>query len=268
MILEPLCISVPQTVKKDKEEVKQHVVFLDFDTINKRINRGVEEVNAKGNDSGKEYLWVGNNKGNKPQLYFTTDNLEYLLTRTLPNIRNRVEGDLKKDLESVIKEFFNKVGSEFYIKPDKIFDDVPTKIKEIEDEIKSSKKPKEIKGAIKKLINEEEKHLLLLEHLEEKQVALYSTKIDGKLACKYKEYAPMILYEKVEQLFDDKGEYRKTYKKKEPVLYVVKRKHLPLAIQPIYNLNFILQIKLAFRPTWTDNLPKTTASVKIVTDVS
>jgi len=120
MILEPLCISVPQTVKKDKEEVKQHVVFLDFDTINKRINRGVEEVNAKGNDSGKEYLWVGNNKGNKPQLYFTTDNLEYLLTRTLPNIRNRVEGDLKKDLESVIKEFFNKVGSEFYIKPDKI----------------------------------------------------------------------------------------------------------------------------------------------------
>jgi len=65
-----------------------------------------------------------------------------------------------------------------------------------------------------------------------------------------------------------KANTEKTYKKKEPVLYVVKRKHLTTSNTTNLQFKFYITDKIGFRPTWTDNLPKTTASVKIVTDVS
>ena len=96
-------------LKLDSEnisKVKQHVVILNFNTETKKIEFDFEEINAGGKDSGKEYLWVGNNPGRKDQIYFITDNPIYLFTKTLPNIKKRVEGSLKTDIEDILSVFF------------------------------------------------------------------------------------------------------------------------------------------------------------------
>jgi len=90
----------------EREEIKQRVVILNFNTTTKKVELDFKTVNAAGKDSGKEYLWVGNSYGNKEQIFFTTDNPVYLFTKALPNIKKRVERALKSDIEQILNEFF------------------------------------------------------------------------------------------------------------------------------------------------------------------
>jgi CRISPR-associated protein Csh1 len=216
-ILELLCLTLPEKVIKDKKEYKQHVVFLNFDTTNKTIDIEYEEVNAGGKDSGREYLWVGNNKANKPQVYFTTNKLEYLLTDSLKNIiktleklenKNKVNGGLKNCLDNVLKIFFEECDCGFYIKPCIIFNNISNNINK--NNINStglSKKEKKI--SFEEMIKEEKKELLSSKKLKDNEIARYTVKLNGELACNFTEYVDMVYYEKIEQLFDSKGSYKK-----------------------------------------------------------
>ena len=120
-------------LKLDSEnisKVKQHVVILNFNTETKKIEFDFEEINAGGKDSGKEYLWVGNNPGRKDQIYFITDNPIYLFTKTLPNIKKRVEGSLKTDIEDILSVFFITKNDSYFINPSK-FDLFEGKVNEL-----------------------------------------------------------------------------------------------------------------------------------------
>jgi len=106
--LKGICQKVPDMGKNKKgESIKKYVVFLNFNTKTRKIEIDFEEVNAGGKDSGKEYLWVGNNPGAKEQIFLTTDSPVYLFTKSLRNLKKRAIGEnLKAGIERILNEFF------------------------------------------------------------------------------------------------------------------------------------------------------------------
>lgn len=130
--LEHICQKLPETKRKDKP-FEQYVVFLNFNTETKKIELDFETVNSEGKDSVREYFWVGNNPGRKDQIFFTTDNPVYLFTKTLPNIKKRLNGNLKSDLQQILREFFIDMdGNNIIINPSK-FDFFEKKVESIKD---------------------------------------------------------------------------------------------------------------------------------------
>lgn len=140
--LNGICRRVPETSKKG---IEQHVVFLNFNTQTKKIEIDFEKVNAGGKDSGKEYLWVGNFKGNKPAVNITSDRIDNILTKSLSRIKEKVDGKLKDDTEAVLNEFFDKkdciTGNRtkpiYYVKPGTFdfSDEALQELKELENKL-------------------------------------------------------------------------------------------------------------------------------------
>jgi len=116
--LKGICEKVKETVQNKKGDIiKQHVVFLNFDTKSKKIEVEFEQVNAGGKDSGKEYLWLGNNPGAKEQIFLTTNNPIYILTNTLSNLKKRTgPGEFKFVLERILDGFYT---DEYVVDPSK-----------------------------------------------------------------------------------------------------------------------------------------------------
>ncbi|GCC11176.1 CRISPR-associated protein [archaeon] len=122
-----------------KEEIKQYVVILNFNTSTGKIEIDSEEVNAGGKDSGREYLWVGNFKGDKKQIFFTTNSPVYLLTKTLPNIKERIHFPVRENLIFILDEFFIENKGNCIINPLK-FEFFGEKVNSIKDLLAAIKK--------------------------------------------------------------------------------------------------------------------------------
>lgn len=118
----------------EKEEIIRNVVFLNFNTDTKKIGIDFEPVNCKNAnyDSGKAYLWVGNNPGAKDQIFFTTDSPVYLFTKTLPNIQKRMASSIKSNINQILNSFFIEKDNNYIINPLK-FDFLDEKVKSIKD---------------------------------------------------------------------------------------------------------------------------------------
>ncbi|MDY6865367.1 MAG: TIGR02556 family CRISPR-associated protein [Halobacteriota archaeon] len=223
-ILKELSLKLQETkLNKKNEVIKQHVVFLNFNTLTKKIIIDFEEVNAGGKDSGKEYQWLGNFKGNKPPVNVTSDRIDNLLTKSLPSLRDKVDGELKEDIEKVIEEFFSKkeyknknnTDSDYYISPDK-FDfsnDDLEELKEHQNKVITSTTKDEVKKSIKNLIGALIKKLLSNVGLDSNKVALYTVKIDGALFCQKEEYLDVMSNMKIGALFNENGDYKKNFQK-------------------------------------------------------
>lgn len=221
--LNNICRKLPETKPNNKDNsFKQHVLILNFDTNNNKIDVDFEKVNAGGNDSGKKYLWVDNFKGNKPQVNITSDGINNIITKSLPSMKKKVGNKLKIDVENIINEFFNKKEytdrkSEpiYYIKPNKFNFSYDTleKINKVENELISANTKEEAKKAIKKFTKEMEKNILSLINLSADEVSLYTIKINDALICQIDEYKKLIFNLKFESLFNENGDYKKNYQK-------------------------------------------------------
>ena len=225
IFLDNICQKLTETKpnKKDKDKpFKQHVVILNFDTNNNKIEIDSEKVNAGGNDSGKKYLWVDNFKGNKPQVNITSDGLNNIITKSLPSMNEKVGDNLKIDVENIINDFFSKKEysdgkSEtiYYIKPNKFnfsYDTIEN-IKKVENELISANTKEEVKKATKNFTKEIEKNILSLIKLSADEVSLYTIKINNNLVCRIDEYTNMIFDLKLESLFIENGDYKENYQK-------------------------------------------------------
>ena len=160
--LNGICQRIPETLqnRKDREKTfKQYVVFLNFNTPNKKIEIDFEAVNAGGKDSRKDYLWIGNSLGAKEQIFFTTDNPVYLFTKTLPNIikKKRVMGDIKRDVKQILNIFFIEYTKKCIIDPSK-FDFLEEQVKGIKSGLATAKESVAVLNT-KKEINEKIKEL-------------------------------------------------------------------------------------------------------------
>jgi CRISPR-associated protein Csh1 len=218
--LDGICLKVPEKTPNRKDRGKsfeQHVVFLNFNNKTKKIELDFEKVNAGGNDSGKEYLWVGNFKGNKPQVNITSNRIDNILTKSIPLMGDRVNGKLKKDVETILDGFFNekdhtdknKINSTYYVKPERFAfsDESLNRLKEIENKLISSNTKKEVNKHIKDLTKDITKDILSAINLNADGVSLYTIKIDNNLVCQREEYVNMIFNEKITSLFDKSNKF-------------------------------------------------------------
>ena len=156
-LLENLCIKLPLEKRNNKGEyIKQCIVTLNFDETNGKI---ICEIEAVKEESGKEYLWLGNNPGNKPQIFLTSKNIDYLLEDSIANIQNKVEGNLKESLKKVLNEFFIRENGKCTIKPEKfIFIDerkkfIEDKLGTVKNRLETANTKKEIDSIIKDIKN-------------------------------------------------------------------------------------------------------------------
>jgi len=174
-------------------------------------------------DSGKAYLWVGNFKGNKPQINITSDRLDNILTKTLSSvIKDKISGtELEKDIKNVlnkffsIKEFVDKNKPQYYTRPEgfAFYDEDLERQKEIENKLISANTKKEVDKQIKKLTKGITKNLLSSINLNTNEVALFTVKINNKLICQAEEYKNLIFDAKVENLFREGGDYKENLQK-------------------------------------------------------
>lgn len=156
-LLENLCIKLPLEKRNNKGKyIKQHIVTLNFDETKGKIVCEIEEVKE---ESGKQYLWIGNNPGNKPQIFLTSKNIDYLLEDSIANIQDKVEGNLKESLKKVLNEFFVSENGNCTIKPDKfIFIDekkkfIEDKLGTVKNRLEPANTKKEIDSIIKDIKN-------------------------------------------------------------------------------------------------------------------
>ena len=156
-LLENLCIKLPLEKRNNKGEyIKQCIVTLNFDETNGKI---ICEIEAVKEESGKEYLWLGNNPGNKPQIFLTSKNIDYLLEDSIANIQYKVEGNLKESLKKVLNEFFISENGNCTIKPEKfIFVDekkkfIEDKLGTVKNRLETANTKKEIDSIIKDIKN-------------------------------------------------------------------------------------------------------------------
>jgi len=266
--LDNIHISLVHEKENGKEKVPQSVVFLNFDTKDKKITVETEDVNCENAnyDSGRAYLWCGNFEGNKPQINITSNNVDHIFSDTLPLIIDRSNGEFKETIEKVVNLFFDNNGSnKRYIKPEtfEFFDKKVEEIKKGVNEIKTNlgnkttkkdidaqvKKLKklwengtgdklkldikgnlesaakqisekctelanEIEGKLKKKYVEKSKLVAdLLESygLKEKNVSIYTVKINNQLICQNEDYKQIVYNEKIGGLFNEKDEKYKNY---------------------------------------------------------
>jgi len=155
--LENLCINLPATrLNNQKKEFKQHIFILNFDTARGKIVCDFEEIK---DNSGRTYLWVGNNPGNKEQIFFSTDNPNYFFTKTFSNVRKRVDDALIEDMDKLLNEFFIEEDGSYRINPEKFefldrkTDSIKETIAAIKGDIASLNSKKDVQTKIKDLKN-------------------------------------------------------------------------------------------------------------------
>ena len=199
--LKGICQKIPQSQTYKGKSFEQHVVFLNFNTQTQKIEMDFEKINARGKDSGMEYLWVGNNIGPKEQIFLTTDSPIYLFTKSLSNLMEKANGDLKADIEQILNDFFigNIIDpSKFELLNEKV-ELLKSELAMVKIDLMSLNTKKELNEKIKKLkgicgeinikcdISSEGDFKNAKEIIESKCEELINSNIEEKLINKYKE---------------------------------------------------------------------------------
>ncbi len=221
--LNGICIDLPETKfnKKNKDQpIVQHVILINFNCKQKKIELDFEVVNAEGKDSSTEYCWVGNAKSNNPKIYITSNLLSNII-KALPIIKFKVEGTLTEEIEFVLKTFFEKKEylkrkkltsafilsiSQFDFPQDKLDD-----LKGIKKILTAATRESEVKSLEKKLYNKVRENIFRKLGLRADEVALFTIQIDNQLICQKQEYKQLIVSERLSDLFENKGRSKKYY---------------------------------------------------------
>jgi len=247
--LESLVLNVPSE-RQERQGRKQHIVIIEFDTAKGTINFNLEEISE---ETPQRYLWVGNaTSPNDPQDRFTTPNLEYLVSQTLPNFRIfEIGKELGKLFDNLKDKFYYNLGSQkgqkeryrymWNIGDKKIVSEEKRKllnkvVNGKDEEVRMYLENLETKGILKKsekrnweeainnpktlvkLISKEVYEYLKREkNVVKKDISLFTLKIDGKLLVNSLEYRKYLENTLIEELFSNnlKGVCHVCQKKKE-----------------------------------------------------
>src|SRR5208283_4641788 len=200
---------------KNRVSIKQHIVIFNFDLNNQKIECHLEQVKE---DSGKKFLWLGNNPGNKPQIFFTSDSFSFILGTSILNIKERVDLSLGSELDKIETLFFDNNDGYPIVKFEKFgcIDDETLKqfeerITKIKTDLKTGNSSNRAKAVSKRYLDELNKIVLNLLNpsISADEVAVYTLALNGTPLVNREEYRKMIYYEKLGCLFDPKN---KTYK--------------------------------------------------------
>ena len=222
-LLENLTLELSSEIKK-----RQHLVIIDYKIFDRRIDVDIKEIDE---DDKRRFLWIGSADGSmSDQIYFTTTtkNLGWLLSQTIPNLikRSKSNSSLKGLLELTLKEIFldlsfesspryryildgEKIGifqkksSENYKKYISYLEEAK-KIKGLKKSKEKGKKEKEVfKELLKTLTKGVYEYIYEKKGLKQKEIGLFTLKINGKLMVDDEEYRDIAVQEKIESSFGD-----------------------------------------------------------------
>jgi len=200
-----------QDAPKEKNNKKQYLVILKLN-LNKDINLTID-IEEIGEDTSKKYLWVGNPPGaNSPQDRLTTNNLEYLVSQTIPNLVERLpSGELRDILRQAKDKIYfdlgekNKIGtSEGQYKRYRYLWDLskigldlrPEEVRE-----KISKEKYKGKKAVRLVSDGIFKYIKQQTGLNKNQISLYTFNVNGENLVEYDDYRNYIYTTLVEEIF-------------------------------------------------------------------
>lgn len=155
----------------------------------------IDNKNTINLDLLKDYLWVGNSKGNIPQDRLTTDKIEYLIFQNIINLYKRLK-------DSDLKNKLNEILDKFYIKEDNLtFLD----ISKIEDSDIDSNLVRNLIKTDKKEIEKKFFEILKNKHLDfnKDDIGLYSIEIDKVKPKDLDEYMNYLKEKLVDEPFLD-----------------------------------------------------------------
>lgn len=198
-----------QPITLDKKE--QYLVGINFDIQAKsiefkwnleksKIPKKTEDPEKKDikqtyDEASKISLWVGNAGANNPQLRLTTNQISYLISQSIPLLRDELPDDseLRNQLDEIVKTFFLDLGEiagdqkKFrYVLDVNRYDIAP----EINfDELKTAKSPKEITEIVSNAI---QKYIDKKLSISSKQIALYTVMLNDQILAQSNEYKSFI----------------------------------------------------------------------------
>lgn len=179
-----------------------HLVLIKLDTDRNNITLEIKEIGKK---TVVDYLWVGNADGaNSPQWYVTTNRPEYLLSQTIPNLIAKLPdiSSLREQLKRCQEMFYVDLGKQKgaderyryivnlqYIDWDKTTQGI-------------HKESGKIKKTVRKVTSKFYDFVKKETALTRKEAVLFSLVIDGNPLVLNKEYRNLVVYEKVDSLYD------------------------------------------------------------------
>jgi CRISPR-associated protein Csh1 len=205
-----------QPIVLDKKE--QYLVGINFDTQSGSIEfKVLKKISLKSDDPEKRdikqadneasnmSLWVGNAVSNNPQLRLTTNQISYLVSQSIPLLKNELSDDseLRSQLDEIVKTFFYDLGeiagdqrkfryvidvARFGIAPEINFN-----------ELKATKSPKEITETVSSAVQK-----YIDKTISSKQVALYAVMLNGQILAQSNDYKEF-LKENLQPDFDSKS---------------------------------------------------------------
>lgn len=178
---------------------KKHLLGMDFRPREGWIELSFLEIDER---VVRDYLWVGNCKGNIPQDRLTTDRVGYLLSDSLPNLAKKLEdGAFKNVLAELLKTFFmeRKVGE----KTVRVLDF--RKIRGFPPDIPfpQGEEPKAFFREYVKVFFQKLKERY---GFAEEDLGLFAVTIEGKKPSEIEEYAAYLERSIVDEQFDDSWE--------------------------------------------------------------
>ncbi len=181
---------------------QKYIVGIDFKLDERRV---IFDLLAEGGEGGlsqgklMEYLFVPTEKGNRPQFSPTSNNLNYLVSQTLPNLRDFLpeDSDLRKRLANVCKGFFKTVqeadgNKKILLLDDKLIDNPEVMFEQSIEKLKDA-----IADYAKKLAN----HISEETGVSAKET-IYCICFDGKPVAQYREYRHFVVQKNAESAFD------------------------------------------------------------------
>lgn len=182
------------------------VIILNINIFEKQLEVDFEDIKE---ETPKKYLWFGTEPGNSPQIYFTTDKLEHLITQTIPNIINKLpkDSELSKLLRIVIKDIFYNLNLS---KEDKYVVNIEklglVEKGYLEKLIDKAQKTKNGKSDIFKFIHKEIEskvigYIINKTKFAKKELGLYTLKINNRFMSDEEEYKKFVVKVKIDSLF-------------------------------------------------------------------
>lgn len=178
------------------------LLVLNFNLKKGSIETKLLELGSKRDDKKtinlsllKDYLWVGNSKGNLPQDRLTTNKAEYLIFQSILNLYKRLKNsNLKNKLEEILDKFYIKENDS------RVLD-----ISKIEESNINSEIIKNIIKTDKKEIEKKFFEILKNKHLDfrKNDIGLYSVEIDGVKPKDIDEYVNYLKEKLIEEPFSD-----------------------------------------------------------------
>lgn len=202
-----------------------YLLIINFDTTENRVEiKSIIEIDERVK---REFLWLGNVRGNAPQNRLTTDNLEYIFSGNLFNLyKDLKEGVFKNKLKSIIDNFYIKINSSYFLNISKIenlkIDEQSLKEevnKLINQNLSLTDLKKKFVKALKELFFKNLKNIY--PDYKERDFGLYSITIDDKTPSEIDEYVNFIEEKLIEEQFSDSATIGHCYVcgKKEKLTY-------------------------------------------------